>query len=246
MARRNDDHVGLVVHATGRGRALGWMRRSNPDNARLSKLRYALASLSARADERLVGFLLGQLNATASGVELTLSMASGRCAPEQAHEQMCRIEHEGDKERGNLVEALSGALGTSIDREDLFRLSRSIDDVLDGLRDFIREFALYGVLDSTSFGPLIESLVNAVAALRTAVADIAEAPSRLPEDVLAAKKAASALRRGYQYALSNLLGKPVNADTLKVIELMRRLDTVGTCLSDAADALADGALKRWH
>jgi hypothetical protein len=29
-------------------------------------------------------------------------------------------------------------------------------------------------------------------------------------------------------------------------ELVRRLDIAGERLSDAADALADGAMKRWH
>jgi hypothetical protein len=239
----------VVVHAAGRARTGGRLRRTDPSGARLglSKVRHALASLSTRADERLVGFLLGQLDATADGVELARSAVTGACAPERAHERMSHVEHEGDTERGRLVEALSGALGTSIDREDLFRLSRSIDDVLDGLRDFIREFALYGIRDATGFAPLIATVDLAVAALHTAVADIAEAPSRLPEDALAAKKAAGMLRRHYQHAMSELLGGAVvDPDTLKTVELMRRLDTVGTCLGSAADALADGALKRWH
>ena len=39
--------------------------------------------------------------------------------------------------------SLAGVLVTPVDREDLFRLSRSIDDVLDNLRDFVREWDLY-------------------------------------------------------------------------------------------------------
>lgn len=214
----------------------------------MTRLRATFASLSGRADDRIVGFLLCQLDATAEGVALCRATVTGGLGPEAAHLQMSAVEHDGDVQRGNLVDELSGALGTSIDREDLFRLSRSIDDVLDGLRDFVREFALFEVWHSTNavaFAEFIDAVGSAVDALRTAVAGISET-NRLPEDVLAAKKAASALRRLYQNAMAGQLTGALDATTLTTIELMRRLDAVGACLGAAADALADGALKRWH
>jgi uncharacterized protein len=87
------------------------------------------------------------------------------------------VEHRGDRARGGFVHALAPPL----DREDLFRVSRSVDDVLDNLRDFARELELF------------------------AVSDVA---------------------------------------MLKRRELLRRLDVVGLRLGEAADALADGAVKR--
>lgn len=214
--------------------------------ARLRRFRATIASLSGHADERLVAFLLGQLDATARGVDLARSVVTGSVRPDTAHELMSDIEHDGDVQRGLLVDALSGALGTSIDREDLFRLSRAIDDVLDGLRDFVREFALYQVAGSTVFTEFIDEVASAVRALRVAVSGIAAAPGRRGDDVLAAKKAASGLRRQYQNAMAAVLGAAVSPTEMKVVELMRRLDVVGACLGNAADALADGALKRWH
>ena len=65
-------------------------------------------------------------------------MAKGKLAPGEAHERIAEIEQRGDAMRAELVTRLSGVLVAPIDREDLFRLSRSIDDVLDNLRDFVR------------------------------------------------------------------------------------------------------------
>jgi hypothetical protein len=50
----------------------------------------------------------------------------------------------------------------------------------------------------------------------------------------------------YQYETARLFEGEVTAETLKMRELVRRVEIVGTRLGEAADALADGAMKRWH
>ena len=64
---------------------------------------------------------------------------------------MTDIEQRGDRLRAELVWRLEGVLVAPIDREDLFRLSRSIDDVLDNLRDFVREWDLFDVEAAAEF-----------------------------------------------------------------------------------------------
>ena len=56
-----------------------------------------------------------------------------------------------------------------IDREDLFRLSRSIDDVLDNLRDFVREWGLLTLEDAHGFAGLLGAAANAIDDLQRAV-----------------------------------------------------------------------------
>lgn len=200
--------------------------------------------MTGRMDGALTDALLGQLKATKEGAWLAMAMIGGEVGRTGAHEQMRSIEHLGDEERARLVEELKTALVTPIDPEDLFRLSRSIDDVLDSLRDFVRESHLYRVPDQIRFTPLLDQVIVGIDALESAVRDLGSRPSAVTLDALEAKKAGGAVRRMYQYEISRIFSGEVTADALKQRELVRRLEIVGIAIGEAADAIADGAMKR--
>src|SRR5690606_16400876 len=115
--------------------------------------------MTGRMDTALSDALLGQLKATKEGAWLAMAMIGGEVGRTGAHEQMRTIEHLGDEERRLLVEELESALITPIDREDLFRLSRSIDDVLDSLPQFVRESHPYRVPDHICFTSLLDQVI---------------------------------------------------------------------------------------
>lgn len=204
-----------------------------------------LGVLSGRSDRAVVQALVGQLEATKDGARLAQEMVSG-LARAEAHARMEKIEHTGDTERSRLVDVLSHSLATPIDREDLFRLSRSIDDVLDSLRDFVRESHLYRITDQSRFTPILDSVIAGIDSLETAVVALTEHPSSVTRNALDAKKAGGAIGRLYQYEIAHLFQSEMTAERMKTRELVRRLEIVGINLGEAADALADGAMKRWH
>ncbi|WP_214325578.1 DUF47 domain-containing protein [Nonomuraea sediminis] len=210
----------------------------------MKRLRRVRDLLSGRMDSALTEALLGQLEATKEGAWLAMAMIGGEVGRTGAHEQMRAIEHLGDEERRRLVEELKNALVTPIDREDLFRLSRSIDDVLDSLRDFVRESHLYRVPDQIRFSPLLDQVIVGIDALENAVKDLASRPSAVVQDALEAKKVGSAIRRMYQYEISRIFSGELTPDAMKERELVRRLEIVGMAIGEAADAIADGAMKR--
>ena len=109
--------------------------------------KHLLRDLSGRSDQVFVALIAGQIEATLEGASLVHQLVTSGDTSfiARSRELMREIEHEGDNQRALLVAELSRALITPIDREDLFRLSRAIDDVLDNLRDFFREWDLYGV-----------------------------------------------------------------------------------------------------
>lgn len=158
--------------------------------------------------------------------------------------ELVELEARGDDVRTTLLEELAHALTTPIDNEDLFRLSRSLDDVLDNLRDFAVELDMYGTephprfvtpLDALAGG--LEELCGAIERLSGGVAEVA-GPAR------AAKKANDA-RDAFHAEMSALLDDgDVTMRTLRDRELLRRLDVAGLRLGAAADALISGALKR--
>jgi len=133
---------------------------------------------------------------------------------------------------------------TPVDREDLFRLSRSIDDVLDNLRDFSRELELYRPPDVRSFLPLLHVIGGALDALHDSVRSLADGPDAIVDAARRSDHAASAVRREFELAIARALDRASDEGALRERELLRRLDVVGLRLGEAADALGDGGLKR--
>lgn len=209
------------------------------------KLRRLVLDLSGRGDAVFVTYLTGQIDATREGVDVALHAVRGGDTS-AARDRMGDVEHDGDAQRAELIEQLSRALTTPIDREDLFRLSRSIDDVLDNLRDFARELDLFRPVDRQAFAPLLEAVRAGMDALRTAVAYLVERPAEVTRACRDARKHSNELRRMYQHGLAQLYEGELTMETFKRRDLLRRLDVVGLRLDEAADALADGALKRSH
>lgn len=211
----------------------------------LEQLRANLRALTGRADEALVGLLVTQADATLEGARLVRG-AVAELPTAETRERMGEAEQAGDDARAELVEALAHALVTPMDREDLFRVSRSVDDVLDNLRDFARELDLFAVERETLFEPLLDAVVAGVEVLREALVDITERADEVGDAALRATKQANRVRRLYQEQMAHLLDGEVSTGMLKRRELLRRLDVVGLRLGEAADALADAALKRGY
>ncbi|AKU17121.1 DUF47 domain-containing protein [Luteipulveratus mongoliensis] len=212
----------------------------------MNRIKRLTSALSGRADDQLVQAVLHQVSTAREGAVLAKSMTAREIGRAKAHERMGAIEHEGDVRRGELVERLSYSITTPIDREDMFRLSRSVDDVLDTLRDFVREAHIYDITRMTRLLPLLDWLIEGLDNLGDAVRDIVDDPGRVVRSALDAKKQAGAICRAYQYEIAELFADDISAETFKRRELVRRLDIAGVRLSVAADALADGAMKRWH
>ena len=194
--------------------------------------------------QAFVNLLGKQVDVTTSAAIVVSDALAGRIGQKRAYERMKEMEHEGDAIRAQLIRKLSTALVTPIDREDLFRLSRSIDDVLDDLRDFMREWNLYGMNDSNVLSLPLDAVIRAVRELRRAVDAIVREPDGVVEAALVAKKAATRIHRLYQADMATLLRQQVSTDLLKQRELLRRLESVSMHLNEAADVLSDASIKR--
>ncbi|GGS97267.1 hypothetical protein GCM10010156_64370 [Planobispora rosea] len=211
----------------------------------MKRLRRVRDLMTGHMDSALAEALIGQLEATKEGAWLAIAMIGGDTRRTDAHEEMREIEHRGDTQRARLVEELSGSLVTPIDREDIFRLSRSIDDILDSLRDFVRESHLYRVRDQQHFAPMLDQVIVGIEALETAVRDlVSSSTSTVTHDALEAKKVSGTLQRMYQYEIARIFSGEITAEAMKERELVRRLEIVGIAIGVAADAIADGAMKR--
>ncbi|WP_129667306.1 DUF47 domain-containing protein [Phytoactinopolyspora endophytica] len=204
------------------------------------------SSWRSRRSPELSKALTGQVHAARDGAVLARDMVEKKITPAQARERIAEIEHGGDEMRGQLVDRLSKTLVAPLDREDLFRLSRSVDDVLDTIRDFVREADLYQIEKRKTYRPLVDAVVVAIESLEEAVAAVWSKPQRVPLKALDAKKAARSVNRAYQDEFAKIVDGEMSPQALKHRELIKRLDWVGIRINEAADVLTDGALKRGY
>ncbi|MEV4758456.1 DUF47 family protein [Micromonospora sp. NPDC049559] len=203
-----------------------------------------LRDLTGRTDRTLADLVVAQVTTAASGADVARAVAGGAVDPKAARERMAEVEHEGDALRARLVAALRRSVSSPIDREDLFRLSRSVDDVLDALRDFVRETDLFAVPPQPVCGPVLEALAAGLDHLAEAVRLLPARPRLAADRALTAKKCG--VRPAYQRAVCALLDRRLDADVIKATLLLGRLDVAGQQLAAAADALADGVVKRFQ
>lgn len=203
-----------------------------------------VTDLIGRADQRLVDILGDQIEAAIDGAALARALVAGQKPAADARALMAAIEHRGDRERGRLVAALSATLTAPVDREDLFRLSRCVDDVLDSVRDFVRESHLYGLDRQPSVTPVLDALIEGLRAVGSATRELLGDPAAASRTTMTAKKAVGRIRQCYQLELAELFKGELDMRTLKRREVLRRLDVAGLRLGEAADALADGIVKR--
>lgn len=204
------------------------------------------SSWRARGDSGLSSALQGQVRAARDGAAVARDMVHKKVSPAQARSDIAEIEHRGDERRAELVDRLAHTLVAPLDREDLFRLSRSIDDILDTLRDFVREADLYQIEKRKAYRPFTDGVVAAVEALEEAVDALWVKPQRVPLKALEAKKAARLISREYQEQFAKIIDGSISPQALKHRELIKRLDLVGVRISETADVLTDGALKRGY
>ena len=90
----------------------------------------------------------------------------------------------------------------------------------------------------------VDAITTSLAVLANAVTALADGPDRIVQAAKDAEHASGDVRRAFQNAIAALLEKPVDSETLRQRELLRRLDVVGLRLGEAASALGDGGLKR--
>jgi len=83
------------------------------------------------------------------------------------------IEHRGDKIVHEVEEALARTFVTPIDREDLQKLSKELDDVLDLMNGAMRACVLFGVERPTApMVALMDKLVECTDVLKSAVPNL--------------------------------------------------------------------------
>jgi len=167
--------------------------------------------------------------------------------PEVAAELSLK-EKEADEVRRILIDELNHTFVTPFDREDIFALSRSIDDVVDYADTTVMEMVILNV-KSTPYMQRIASL------LKDATYEIWHAVQRLPkhptvaiDHAQRAKALENRVEAVYREAIADLFSGPEDlhhvVEMLKMREVYRHLSNAADRGDEAANSIADIVVKK--
>jgi predicted phosphate transport protein (TIGR00153 family) len=156
-------------------------------------------------------------------------------------------EKEADEVRRILIYELNKTFVTPFDREDIFALSRAIDDVLDYAYSTLNEMEVLKV-KSTPFMLRIASLLrDAAADLLLAVDRLVDHPGVANEHAQRAKALENRVEDVYREALADLFSGAEDTKhiikMLKLREVYRHLSNAADRGDEAANVIADIVVK---
>ncbi len=158
-----------------------------------------------------------------------------------------RIEKEADELRRILIDDLNRAFVTPIDREDLFALSRTIDDVLDYGYSTMDEVRLFQLQPTELMQKMVLILRDAAEELYLGVLQLRERPQVALQHATRAKKFENDAEEMYREALAELFQQPKTLDDvmlmLKRREVYRHLSNAADRGDEAANIISDIVVK---
>lgn len=143
-----------------------------------------------------------------------------------------QIEKEADELRRILIDDLNRAFVTPIDREDLFALSRAIDDVLDYAHTTVDEVEMFQLQPTELMQKMVTILREAAEELHLGVLQLRERPQLALQHATRAKQLENRAEGLYREALTELFQEP---KTLEDVMLMLKKREIYRHLSNAAD-----------
>lgn len=153
------------------------------------------------------------------------------------------IEREADDLRLNLINELNAAFVTPIDREDIFALSRAIDDIIDYGQRTVEEMLIYQVKPTPEMERMVEVLLEATGNICQAVLNLRAGPQIVLGYVIKVKKAENHIEHLYHEALVNLFKNKNTIYILKMRELYRHLSNSADRCDEAANIISDIVIK---
>jgi uncharacterized protein len=167
--------------------------------------------------------------------------------PEVAEELSIK-EKEADEVRRILIDELNRTFVTPFDREDIFALSRSIDDVVDYADTTVMEMVILNVKSTPYMLRIASLLKDAAYEIWHAVQRLPRHPSVAIDHAQRAKALENRVEAVYREAIADLFRGPEDlhhvVEMLKMREVYRHLSNAADRGDEAANSIADIVVKK--
>jgi hypothetical protein len=156
-------------------------------------------------------------------------------------------EKEADEARRILIDELNKTFVTPFDREDIFSLSRTIDDVLDYAYSTVSEMEILKVKPTSFMQRMASLLRDAAYELSMAVNQLQDHPAVSNDHAQRAKALENRVEDVYREAIADLFSGAEDIQhvvkMLKLREVYRHLSNAADRGDEAANVIADIVVK---
>jgi len=163
-------------------------------------------------------------------------------------DQLSRKEKEADEVRRILIDELNRTFVTPFDREDIFALSRSIDDVLDYAYTTVNEMAVLNVTPTPYMQRIASLLKDAAYEIYLAMQRLRKHPGVAIDHAQRAKALENRVEAVYREAIADLFNGATDVqhivEMLKKREVYRHLSNAADRGDEAANVISDIVVKK--
>lgn len=162
-------------------------------------------------------------------------------------ERISRMESEADEVRRILIDELNRTFVTPFDREDIFALSLTIDDILDYAESTVDEMVTLKVAPNSFLERMVSLLYDAAVEIHRGVQRLEDHPNVANDHAVRAKALENRVESVYREALAELFHDPDDLndvmEILKYREIYRHLSNAADRGDQAANAIGDIVVK---
>jgi len=189
--------------------------------------------------------LIEQSKKTLQGVKALESFMES--SDEKSAIEVEALEKDADETRHLLIEKINKSFVTPIDREDIFTLSRAVDDILDYCYSTVDEMGILNIQPNAYLRSMVVVLGEATEQIYLAVQQLGKQSQAILEHATRAKKLENRVEGLYRKALSELFKGADEVsevlDILKMREIYRHVSNAADRVDEAANVLSDIAVK---
>jgi len=195
--------------------------------------------------DSFVRLLIEQAEWTVKGLDaLVAYMGDGNLA---SANEVRRCEKEADEVRRILINELNRTFVTPMDREDIFALSRAIDDILDYGYSTVDEMAVLHVTPNSYLQRMVSLLRDAAEEVHLAMLRLKDHPGVATDHAQRAKALENRVESVYREAIGALFEGPADpehiVEMLKLREIYRHLSNAADRGDEAANIINDIVVK---
>ncbi|MGH2592666.1 MAG: DUF47 domain-containing protein [Anaerolineae bacterium] len=198
-----------------------------------------------RNPDRFMQLLIEQAEFTVQGIDGLVAYM--RTPTDECAAHVRRIEKEADEVRRILVDELNRAFVTPLDREDIFHLSRTIDDILDYAYTTVDEMEILKVQPNPYLQRMASLMRDAADEIRMAMLRLKDHPNVANDHAVRAKALENSMEGVYREAIAALFQGPQDVEhvveMLKLREIYRHLSNAADRGDEAANVISDAVVK---
>ena len=205
-----------------------------------------MSIFSRKKTNRFIELLIKQAEYSVLGTQKLLEYVK---EPSEALAMaVTQLEKEADEVRRILIDELNKTFITPIDREDIFALSLTIDDVLDYADTTVEEMHMLGVQPNNFMERMVSLLADAAREIYMGVQRLEDHPNVANDHAVRAKALENRLETVYREAIADLFAMPRDLDhvveMLKLREIYRHLSNAADRGDVAANVIGDIVVKK--